>query len=192
MKRREILRYAALATGAVVSLPLANSLLVSCQADATAATVGEKLAFFGKKEAGVVKDLVDLILPKTDSPSASELGVHTMIDQMVGNVYRPEAKTAYQENFAQLMKHLQNAGSGKGFRSLAGADKVKLLQGLDASKEKTLEKARTAYLDLKQQTIAYYLSSEEIATNYLTYLPVPGAYEACISLEQAGGKAWAI
>jgi len=192
MKRREILRYAALATGAAVSLPLVNSLLVSCQTDATTAAVSEKLALFGEKEASVVKHLVDLILPKTDSPSASELGVHKTIDHMVGNVYRPEEKAEYQENFALLMKHLQNVGEGKGFMSLASADQVKLLQGLDASKEESLEKVRDAYLNLKQQTIAYYLSSEEIATNYLTYLPVPGAYEPCISLEQAGGKAWAI
>jgi len=192
MKRREILRYAALATGAAVSLPLANSLLVSCKTDATTAAVSEKLAFFGEKEASVVKNIVDLILPKTDSPSASELGVHTMIDQMVGNVYRPKAKKEYQENFALLMKYLQNAGGGKGFMSLAGADKVKLLQGLDSSKDKSLEKVREAYLNLKQQTIAYYLSTEEIATNYLTYLPVPGTYEPCISLEEAGGKAWAL
>jgi len=192
MKRREILRYAALATGAAISLPLANSLLVGCQTDATTAAVSEKLAFFGDKETSVVKTIVDLILPKTDSPSASELGVHMMIDQMVGNVYRPEAKAEYQENFGLFMKHLQNAGGGKGFMSLADADKAKLLQGLDASKEESLEKVREAYLNLKQQTIAYYLSTEEIATNYLTYLPVPGEYEPCISLEQAGGKAWAL
>jgi len=34
--------------------------------------------------------------------------------------------------------------------------------------------------------------TEEIATNYLNYLPVPGAYEGCITLESVGGKAWAI
>ena len=49
-----------------------------------------------------------------------------------------------------------------------------------------------AYLNFKQQTVAYYLSTEEVATKFLTYLPVPGKYEACITVEEAGGKAWAL
>ncbi len=52
--------------------------------------------------------------------------------------------------------------------------------------------ADNTYNQLRQQTISYYLSSEEICTNYLNYLPVPGKYEPCITLEEAGGKAWAI
>jgi len=52
--------------------------------------------------------------------------------------------------------------------------------------------ADETYNQIRQQTISYYLSTEEINTKYLNYLPVPGKYQPCISLEEAGGKAWAI
>jgi len=52
--------------------------------------------------------------------------------------------------------------------------------------------AKAALLDIKQQAVAYYLSTKEIATNYLNYLPIPGEYEPCISLESVNGKVWAI
>ncbi len=54
------------------------------------------------------------------------------------------------------------------------------------------EIADNFYTEVKQQTIAYYLASEEISTKYLNYLPVPGEYKACIPLSEVGGKAWAI
>ena len=66
------------------------------------------------------------------------------------------------------------------------------LKGIVTSTEEKDQMAKSAFLEFKQQTIAYYLSTEEIATNYLNYLPVPGTYESCISLESVGGKAWAL
>ncbi len=40
--------------------------------------------------------------------------------------------------------------------------------------------------------IILYLSTEEIGLNFLNYLPIPGPYESCISLEEVNGKAWAL
>jgi len=191
MDRRKILKYVAYATGATVAAPLASSLLVSCQTDAasTAANAAtSSLSFFNQKEFGVIKELVDIILPKTDSPSATDVGVHNMIDLMVGTAYRPEAKEEYQGKFAAFFKYLQQKGMG----DLDGVGKMALLNDLDKSTDETLKEARSGYLNLKQQTIAYYLTSEEIGTKFLNYLPVPGEYEPCISLEEAGGKAWAL
>jgi len=192
MERRKILKYVAYATGAAVATPLATSLLVSCQSEATATAVmdatGSGLSFFKAKEFSVIQEMVDIILPKTDSPSATDVGVHNMIDHMVGNAYRPDAKKEYQEKFAAFYKYLGQ----KNYQALDGAGKMDLLSALDKSKEEALKDARSGYLNLKQQTIAYYLTSEEIGTKFLNYLPVPGEYEPCISLEEAGGKAWAL
>ena len=77
-------------------------------------------------------------------------------------------------------------------KNLNKDQKVALLSALDSSKEDLLREQRTAYHDFKSKTVAYYLSTEEIATNHLNYLPVPGKYEACIRLEETGGKAWAL
>lgn len=191
MKRREILKYTALATGAAIGAPLFSSLLVGCKSEIAESGVDSQLRFFSQQEFALVKDLVDLILPKTDSPSASEVGVHQMIDTMVGTVYAEKDQAMYKKGFVSLSNYLNKAAAGQDFRAMDAAIKLPLLQQLDRSKEETLSGIRKAFLDLKQQTVAYYLSTEEIGTNYLNYLPIPGEYKACITLEEAGGKAWA-
>ena len=190
MNRRKILKYVAYATGAAVAAPLANSLLVSCQSGTTSTAVDATsgLSFFKPKEFSTIQEMVDIILPKTDSPSATDVGVHHMIDHMVGKAYRPEARKEYQDKFAALFNYLGQ----KGYSDLDGTGKMDVLINLDKSTDEALEDARSGYVNLKQQTIAYYLTSEEIGTKFLNYLPVPGEYEPCISLEEAGGKAWAL
>ena len=129
----------------------------------------------------LIKKLIDIILPKTDSPSATEAGVHKIIDAMVGTVYKPLDRSNYKKDFLALKKYLNSNGK----------DSFKVLQNLSESSDKNNIPAKKAFLNLRQQTIAYYLSTEEIGKNYLNYLPVPGEYEPCISLEEAGGKLWA-
>ncbi len=183
MKRREILKYTAYTTGAALSAPLVSSLLVGCQSEAAATQATEGLAFFSGSEMALVKQVANLILPKTDSPSATEVGVHEMIDHMVGNVYSEKERSDYKIGFQALTSLL---GATK------GDDLNGLITQLNNGAEALPEAARKAFTSFKQQTIAYYLSSKEIGMNYLSYLPVPGDYEACISVEEAGGKAWAL
>jgi glucoside 3-dehydrogenase (cytochrome c) hitch-hiker subunit len=197
MNRREIIKYAALATGAAISTPLLTSLLSGCQTDIVDNAEDYSPLSFSKEEFALLKNLVDVILPKTDSPSATGVGVHRMIDHMVSKVYNKEDQTAYQERFKKLVSHLAGTSGEETpdlnkLLQLDPSQKLALLKKIDSSEEEALKDIRKAYLDLKQQTVAYYLTTEEIAKNYLTYLPVPGNYEPCISVEAAGGKAWAI
>ncbi len=189
MNRRDILKYTALATGAAVGAPLMSTLLSGCKADPPESEGGgqEMLAAFNPAEFALVTQMADLILPKTDSPSATEVGVHYMIDRMVGLVYTEDDRKAYKTRFAAMSKHLENAEFAK-----ADAEKqLAILQELDTKTGSAGKEAQQAFLDFKQQTIAYYLNTEEVGTKFLNYLPVPGQYEPCISLEEVGGKLWA-
>ena len=73
MKRRDLLKYTALATGAAVSAPLASVLLSGCKPDIVANDLDYELKFFDEEQLALVRQLVDVILPKTASPSASEV-----------------------------------------------------------------------------------------------------------------------
>ena len=66
------------------------------------------------------------------------------------------------------------------------------VKALVASEEDVDKPAKFAFIGFKQQAVTYYLSTKEIATRYLNFLPIPGVYEPCISLESVDGKAWAI
>ncbi len=183
MNRRKALQLAATATGTALSLPAFSVLLSSCQADVQ--RVDYVTYFFSPEEMAWVEQFVDVILPATDSPAASAVGVHKMIDIMIGKVMGEEGQKKYSEGFTQLKAHLDKAGFGKGSTD----QQVDLLQALEQSSDQGL---KSSYLDLKNRSVAYYLNTEEIGTKFLNYLPVPGEYKACITVEEAGGKAWAI
>lgn len=180
MKRRELIKLVTLATGAVLSVPLSSSLLTACKKVEHVRDSDYTLQFFNEQEFSFVQNLLDIILPKTDSPSANDVGVHQIMDTMVGTVYSPDQQKAFTEKFSVLTEYMG---------SKAQSDKV---QRLLTSEEEKDTLAKSALINIKQQVVAYYLSTEEIATKYLNYLPVPGVYEPCITLESVDGKAWAI
>ena len=192
MNRREILKLTALATGVAVSAPLLSTLLTGCQTTLPDQDADYELLFFDKEEFSLVRDLVDTILPKTDSPAASEVGVHRMIDHMVGKVYVGENQSNYKIGFTALKNYLAGENGKNPFFKMEAKDKLAAIKGISNSKDESMKVTQKALLDLRQQTVAYYLSTEKIAKNYLTYLPVPGEYLPCITVEEAGGKAWAI
>ncbi|HMC01463.1 MAG TPA: gluconate 2-dehydrogenase subunit 3 family protein, partial [Flavobacteriaceae bacterium] len=137
--------------------------------------------FFNDEGFSLIKNLVDTILPRTDSPSATDVGVHQMIDTIVGKVYTKEQQQNFTKRFSSLKSYL---GNSKNY--------TESLQELLNPSEENNKLAQEALLDLKQQTVLYYLNTKEISTTYLNYLPVPGKYKACISLEEVDGKAWAL
>lgn len=185
MNRRAVLKYTSLMTGAAIGAPLMGALLSGCQPEVTD---HYKPEFFQPEEFNQIKHLLDLILPKTDSPSATEVGVHQIIDQMVSTVYNAEEQLEFKNKFTAFSQYLVEAD----FFNLKEKEQLEFLKNINEIEDEKMEEIKSTYLDLRQQTIAYYLSTEEIGTKFLNYLPVPGEYQACISVEEVGGKAWAI
>lgn len=188
MKRREVIKRTAALTGVALGAPLLATLLSGCKTDTIAKIPNYSYGFFKDKEQSLLVNLIDLILPRTNSPSASDVGVHKIIDSMVANIYDDESKKEYRENFDVLQGYL----IAKEFDSKNDEEKESILLELMNEDRDHSAGAEKALLALKQQTVSYYLSTEEVGTEFLTFLPVPGKYQACMSVEEAGGKAWAI
>ncbi len=180
MERRELIKLVTLATGAALAVPLSSSLLTACKKVAHVEDSNYTTHFFNEKDFSLAQNLLNFILPKTDSPSAVDVGVHQIMDTMVGTVYSPSQKEKFSKSFV-VLKPFCNSES-----------QLEQLKAIVASAEEKDQMVKSAFLEFRQQTIAYYLSTKEIATTYLNYLPIPGKYEACISLESVGGKAWAL
>jgi hypothetical protein len=180
MERRELIRLITLATGAALSVPLSSSLLTACKKVEHVITSDYTLQYFNEQEFSFIQNLLDIILPKTDSPSAVEVGVHQIIDTMIGTVYSPDQQNTFAEKFTALTQYTD-------------ADQLpESIKNLIKSEAERDSLAKSAFMNIKQQAVAYYLSTEEIATNYLNYLPIPGGYDSCITLESVDGKAWAL
>jgi hypothetical protein len=190
MERRQILKYVAAVTGTAICAPLTGALLSGCDkpvksSQGPIAPLGKDGQFFDAKALQDLSRIMDVILPKTSTPSASDVNVHLIMDNMFAKVFKPD----YQQGFLTNFKALNDWLVTQGFAAATTSDQIKLLMQLEQSKQP--KAASMAYLDIKQQTIAYYLSTEEIAEKHLNYLPIPGGYTPHISVQEVGGKAWA-
>ncbi len=99
MKRRNALKNIGMALGYSVATPTLISIVQSCKEEAA---VGWRPSFFTPEEGHVLKLLVDIFLPKTDTPSASEMNVHIFIDGLADKVMYGE------EEFLTLPMNKQN------------------------------------------------------------------------------------
>lgn len=181
MKRRQILRYAAYATGAAITAPFAGAFLTGCVRDEVQqAAADQQRYFFAQEEYSFLQSFLDTLLPATDSPAANEVGVDGMIDATAGLIYAPEQQADFKESFLALRSWMtEQADLATAFAKLEGENA--------APKDVT-----DAYRNLKQQAISLYLATEPVATEFLNYLPVPGPYQGCIPVSEVDNKAWAL
>ncbi|MEM9835421.1 MAG: gluconate 2-dehydrogenase subunit 3 family protein [Bacteroidota bacterium] len=204
MNRREILRYAALATGAAVSAPLASAFLSGCKSEAAAAVVPYVPQFFTPEQYAFIVKFADTIIPRTDTPGASDVGVPEMIDRMVNDVYNLENQEEIKTGLTMLMAKMNADNQALGqfaegddnqrFDYLKGQDEYYKNPETDwEAQTEDAQLLRDAYFALKQSVVAHYFGSEAVATTQLAYLPVPGEYVPCGDLQElTGGVAWAI
>lgn len=183
MNRRDMLKYTALLTGAAVSAPFASAFLSGCTRDTTTSD----LLFFDSNQFNLLTQIADTILPRTDSPSASDVNVPETVDTMLGLVFDDDFKSIFNNQWNKLESFL----SDQNFQELEQSAKVDLLSNLETSQDDEIANSKMAFRELKQQVIAYYLNTEEVGTQFLNYLPIPAEYQPCISIEDVNNKAWA-
>lgn len=193
MNRREVLRYTAWITGSTISASLAGVILSGCSEQKidndTAKTANPGLLhFFTPEQFTLVTVMADTILPGTDSPAATAVNVHFRLDSMLGQVFDSNYQTTFKTHWLALEKHLHQ----QQFLQLPAATQLETLQALELNQDEDMASAKKALVEFKQQVIAYYLTSEDIAKTFLNYLPIPVTYKPCISLDDVNNKAWAL
>src|SRR5690606_7009814 len=106
--RRKAIRNMGLSLGYIVAAPTLISLVQSCKQDAAVAWTPE---FLTQEEGTVLKKLIDIILPKTDTPAASEVQVHIFIDRFVNQILEKEQKELFKMGMGKFMdKALNDSG----------------------------------------------------------------------------------
>lgn len=193
MDRREALKRTAMLMGGAVSAPAIMGVLKGCTARPG---VDWKPVFLTDDQAAIVTHVSEIIIPRTDTPGAKDAGVPAFIDQMVNEVYSEEdqkwfidgltafnsdAQETYDEEFAELSEEDQTACVKKVHD-----------EAIEAANTIKPEPRRPFILMMKELTMLGFFTSEAGATQVLQYDPVPGAYNGCIPLSEAGNsKTWA-
>ena len=129
--------------------------------------------------------LAQLIIPKTDTPGARDVGAHHTISHLL----KACASTADQERFMAGLARIDAvamANGGKPFAALPVKRQVELLHALDEARAPFDGADQGFFKQLKAHTAFAYYTSEAGATRELIYLPVPGGYKGNVPFKKVG------
>lgn len=186
MNRRNALKHTALLLGGALSSSTLAGVLSGCGSRTQGLNFTPQ--FLTKEQAQTVSALVELILPKTDTPGANEAGVPEFIDLMLAKYLEAEEKELFMRGLTQLETAVKEATGG----SFAEASKEEQVQRLTQLAEEAGDRRDTFFGKLRELTLSGYFTSELVGKNVLNYDPIPGELKGCIPIEEVGNVAWTI
>lgn len=138
----------------------------------------------------ILARLVDLILPQSDTPSASQLMCHVYIDSFLTHCEPKASSQAFISALAQIDDFARKT-YGNSIEKLGAEESGRVLTLMANAEAPFGETGKTAFTQLKRLTLqGYYLSEAGIRAE-LIYLPIPGGYDPDFRLSQNDGRAFA-
>lgn len=135
--------------------------------------------------------LVDVIIPRTDTASASEVDTHGVIDDQLAKCESREAARDFIQNLNQVSE-LSFSSQGSAFEDLDEKKQHALMLAL-ANGASPFEKVSDSFFSqLKSLTVMSYYTSEEGGSKDLVYDPIPGGYNGHFKVSDNQGKAFSI
>ncbi len=188
-----------------ITTAIAPAVLLQACKEAAAVVDTYKFTALSAGQAASVKAIQDMIIPRTDTPSASDVGSVEFLDTYVTHAYKPEDKArmlhqldrfavklkeehgvevanATEEHLVAMMdKYFANYTAPKEKEVEMEIEGNKIDNPTDSSEDKVDYKDDTTEINMllsgiRWITLESYFSSEKVATEVLNYLPVPGPY----------------
>ncbi|MFN4764247.1 gluconate 2-dehydrogenase subunit 3 family protein [Gillisia sp. Q332] len=212
MNRRQALKNFGLGAGILIVGPSTLSLLQSCKSEPK---TDWEPAFLTVGNGFILKQILDVIIPETDTPGANDLNIAEFIDSYMDQVAPIERRDKFNSSanaFAAAFKSEFDKNPEKGSAEEYEQIVKKYLKATPEQQEIYLKRPTEDQLDIEPAEsldtgagVYSYLSevrgmaiwawktSEEIGENVLWYDPVPGQYIACGPVSELGkGKAMSL
>lgn len=183
LTRREAIKRTALLLGLALTPKWLDG-VAHAQTQVAAGTKGPKN--LTAAEYATVAAVADRIIPKTDTPGASEVGVPAFIDTMAGDYMTKEERSALAAGLLIVEKRALAAHS-KGFGQLTAAQQDEVLKALATS---TADTDTKAFRQIRDLTVTGYFTSEQVGRHVTNFEPIPGRFEACVPLTETGNRSW--
>jgi len=186
MDRRSALKNASLLLGYTLTAPAITGILSGCRPEVVP---NFEPKFFAKEQLGTIKAFMDTIIPKTDTPSASEVGVIEFMDELFEKVMKPEE----QQRFKDGLVNLVTTAGETALEDQSEEQRAAVLSKIEqAASEAEGPKNEQFWYMAKGLIVNGYMLSEEIGLNHLAYDPSPGEYIGCTDLSISQGKNWSL
>ena len=194
INRRDLLTQLALmASGSLAAR------LVKAGADVATLHAAPAVSALSSAQQRMVAQLVELIIPETDTPGAGKAGVHGFIDEIVTNWYLPEERQLFLTGLAELdsycLQRYKTAFVACNAEQQTGA-MLEAEQGMlsyqagGANPSMGIQDEPDIhapfFFRLKELTVLGYYTSEVGATSELSYNPIPTRYDGDVDFETLG------
>ncbi|MGH7654741.1 MAG: gluconate 2-dehydrogenase subunit 3 family protein [Gemmatimonadaceae bacterium] len=133
----------------------------------------------------LVSALADAIIPRTDTPSATDVKVGAFIDVIVAEFYGDEERTAFLAGLDAIGARVKAAGAAS-FAEMAPDDRTKLLDSLDKPADRQASDAH-GWSRLKGLVVHGYFTSEQVQKDVLKTVILPGRFDGNAPMKVAGG-----
>ncbi|MFM9840173.1 MAG: gluconate 2-dehydrogenase subunit 3 family protein [Cyclobacteriaceae bacterium] len=163
---------------------------------ASLATKPDFSNLLGQKK--LLEAITDVIIPKTDSPSASECLAHEFVIKMIMECSDTKTQNNFMTGLADLESYC-NSEFKKSFINCSEEEKNQVIiycAAKDKSAPGILGKiqkrifGKSFFATLKEYTVIGYFTSQQGATTALRYALIPSKYMACLPYT-SGEKGWA-
>ena len=193
MRRRRALEIIGAAAGAPLLAPggaVAQALALGERIRAQVGPVGgAPPATLTPAQARAMTALADVIIPRTDTPGASEAGVTAFVDALLTGWLDAPDRDRFLAGLDEV-DPIARAAHGADFADCTPAQQADLVARLDEDlarrrEDPEVDETQTFFYDVKRFTLAGYFTSR-VGLRTLGYRIIPGAFEGCVLLDQYG------
>lgn len=204
LNRRELIQNSSLVLGAFFS---SQTLLALADASTTKAT--NTKPFLDKNNRLLLAQISEIIMPRTDTPGAIDVGVPDKMDEIFARVLNLQEQQKVKDGFVAL-DQVCKVIHKKSFLALdssnqiafvktlnlnfvkAGSSDARLIEDYQSKIDKIqIQNALDLFAIIKELTLVIFFRSEPGATKVLQYVAIPGRFNGCVPLKDIG-RAWAV
>ena len=170
MNRRDLLKKGVYGLAGVTLSSALISSLQSC-------TSIEKYSplYFSKTEFSLLSNIVDFLIPKTETPGGLEMKVPQFIDIIISETYNEESKNNFSSKLKVLIEDfISNNIDLSDYKSM----KSKFVNDFNNKTHQEI------YNQIRDLTVWGFKTSKEIALNVLNYNPIPGYQLGCVDIDK--------
>lgn len=173
MQRRSAIKNLALTIGGTIVLPAwANAWSKESLQNNTF-----KISY---SQEALLAEIVETIIPKTDTPGAKELGADKFILKMVADCYDKKSQDIFAKGLVSV-DELSKKEYAKTFVESDSKQKLDILKKMSTSQNSDDK----GFIQLvKGLTIDGYLVSEYVMTNLRIFEMVPGRFHGCVPIKK--------
>ena len=181
MERREAVIKISWILKSAFLAPTILTFLQSCQ-DEVVNT--RDLLVLNDKQDDLIKAIADTIIPRTTTPSASDVNVDRFIDLLLKDVFEEDIKQSFLNGLTQFDKDCETI-TGNSFVDLDETAQYTYLEKVDKEiMEKEYDEFAPFYYTFKHLIITIYFTTEQGVKQNLHYDPIPGDYIGEIDLKE--------